>query len=256
MIARHFRSIVFLALFASWTVAGQTYTISTVPGSALPLNSIQFPGADGAATGPTSVAVDSGGNLFFPVGGIVVRLNIAAGTLVTVAGGGTSYPGDNGPAIGAELSPSGVGVDSAGNLFIVDRGDRIRKVSNGVITTVAGSGTSGFSGDGGVATSALLKGATAVSVDSAGNIYIADSANRRIREVTKGVITTIAGNGNPGSSGDNGPATSAAVTPHGIAVDSATTNLYIADQVNFSVRKITNGMITDPGRRRDILSKS
>jgi hypothetical protein len=174
MIAKRLPFVVFLTILAPVAALGQTYAINIVPGSALPLNSTQFPGADGAATGPISVAVDSGGNLFFAVGGIVVGLNVATGTLVTVAGGGTSYPGDNGPATSAELNPSGL------------------------------------------------------AVDSAGNIYIADSANRRVREVTNGVITTIAGNGNPGSSGDNGPATSAAVTPHGIAVDSAS-NLYIAD---------------------------
>jgi len=243
MIAKHFPSAALLALFASWAASGQTYTISTVPGSALPLNSLQFPGAEGVSTGPAGVAVDSGGNLFFPVGSIVVLLNIATGTLVTVAGGGTSYPGDNGPATSAGLNPSGVAVDSAGNLFIGDRGDRIRKVSNGVITTVAGNGTAGFSGDGGPATSAQLNcSLCGIAADSAGNLYVADLNNRRVREVTNGVITTVAGNGNPGLGGDNGPATSAQLDlPFGLAVDAAG-NLYIAEQ-GARVRKVSNGVI-------------
>ena len=101
-------------------------------------------------------------------------------------------------------------MDSAGNLYIADSGNnRIRKVSNGVITTVAGNGTAGFSGDNGPATSAQLNYPQGVAVDSAGNLYIADTGNNRIRKVSNGVITTVAGNGTAGFSGDNGPATSA-----------------------------------------------
>jgi sugar lactone lactonase YvrE len=108
---------------------------------------------------------------------------------------------------------------------------------------VAGNGTSGFSGDGGPATSAQLNDATAVVVDAADNLYIMDQNNRRIRKVAGGVISTVAGNGNPGTSGDNGPATSASFSPWGIAVDSSG-NLYIADFVSNVVRKVANGMIT------------
>ena len=121
-------------------------------------------------------------------------------------------------------------MDSAGNLYIADTGNnRIRKVSNGVITTVAGNGTAGFSGDNGPATSAQLYDPAGVAVDSAGNLYIADTGNNRIRKVSNGVITTVAGNGTAGFSGDGGPATSAQLNdPQGVAVDSAG-NLYIAD---------------------------
>ena len=121
-----------------------------------------------------------------------------------------------------------------------------------MITTVAGNGTCGFSGDNGPATSAQLYGSHGVAVDSAGNLYIADTANNRIRKVSNGVITTVAGNGTAGFSGDNGPATSAQLTdPEGVAVDSAG-NLYIADTGNNRIRKVSNGVITTvAGNGRD-----
>ena len=121
-------------------------------------------------------------------------------------------------------------MDSAGNLYIADTGnDRIRKVSNGVITTVAGNGTSGFSGDNGPATSAQLNHPHGVAVDSAGNLYIADTGNNRIRKVSNGVITTVAGNGTRRlqrrqRAGHQRPVSQ----PYGVAVDAAG-NLYIAD---------------------------
>ena len=157
---------------------------------------------------------------------------VSNGVITTVAGNGTAgFSGDNGPATSAQLNhPLGVAVDSAGNLYIADYwNNRIRKVSNGVITTVAGNGNAGFSGDNGPATSAQLNYPTGVAVDSAGNLYIADSHNNRIRKVSNGMITTVAGNGTSGFSGDNGPATSAQLyAPEGVAVDAAG-NLYIAD---------------------------
>jgi hypothetical protein len=133
-------------------------------------------------------------------------------TINTFAGNGTfGYSGDNGPATSAQLNqPWGVAVDAAGNVYIADTvNNRIRKVANGVISTVAGNGTLGYSGDDGPATSAQLSWPAGVAVDSAGNLYVADQNNNRIRKVSNGVITTVAGNGMPGSSGDNGPATSA-----------------------------------------------
>ena len=141
----------------------------------------------------------------------------------------------------------GVAVDSAGNLYIADTGNsRIRKVSvaNGTITTVAGNGTSGFTGDGSSATSAELNRPVGVAVDSAGNLYIADTGNNRIRKVSNGVITTIAGSGAQGYSGDGGPATIAALSvPTGVAVDSAG-NVYIADYGNDRVRVLTQSSCT------------
>jgi sugar lactone lactonase YvrE len=137
-------------------------------------------------------------------------------------------------------------VDSAGNIYIADTGNnRIRKViaGTGIITTVAGNGTGGYSGDNGTATSASLSQPFSVTVDSTGNIYIADSWNNCIRKMTveTGIITTIAGNGTRGYSGDNGAATSASLSfPSGVAVDS-TGNVYIADTNNSRLREVLIG---------------
>jgi uncharacterized protein (TIGR03437 family) len=168
--------------------------------------------------------------------------------ITTVAGTGTNgYSGDGGPASSAALGgPAGIALDSAGNLYIADAYNyRVRKVSaNGVITTVAGNGTAGYSGDNGPATSAQLRSIYGVAVDSAGNLYIADTDNNRIREVSKGTITTLAGTGTVGYSGDNGPATSARFSsPWSVAVDSAG-SLYIADLFNNALRKVSGGTIT------------
>jgi sugar lactone lactonase YvrE len=171
-------------------------------------------------------------------------------TITTIAGtGGYGGSGDGGPATSAQLwDPRGVAVDSDGNIYIADPGNyRIRKVdSSGNITTFAGNGTPGYSGDGESATSAQLNNPNGIAVDSLGNIYIADQYNYRIRKVdSDGKITTIAGNGTPGYSGDGGPATSAQLyNPSGVAVDSDG-NIYIADNNNYRVRKVdSSGKIT------------
>src|SRR5204862_317026 len=142
-------------------------------------------------------------------------------------------------------------LDAGGNLYIADLGnERIRKVAaaTGIITTVAGNGVFGFAGDGGAATSASLSGPVGVAVDAGGNLYIADNWNNRIRKVAAatGIITTMAGNGNPTFAGDGGAATSASVyVPTGVALD-ASGNLYIADYGNQRVRKVdaASGIIT------------
>jgi VCBS repeat-containing protein len=159
-----------------------------------------------------------------------------------VAGnGGFAFSGDGGPATSASLTPQGIAIDAAGNLFIVDQGNqRIRKVdAAGVITTVAGNGFNAFGGDGGPATSAALSNSTGIAVDTAGNLFFADTGNRRIRRVdAAGTITTVAGDGGSGFSGDGGPATSARLnSPVGVAVD-ATGTLFIADEGNYRIRKV------------------
>jgi hypothetical protein len=139
----------------------------------------------------------------------------------------------------------GVAADAAGNIYIADTNNNvIRVVSNGVISTFAGNGSSGYSGDSGPASAAQLNSPNGVAVDAAGNVYIADTGNNVIREVTKGVINTIAGNGALGSSGDYGPATSARLNlPQGMAVDAAG-NVYIADTGNNTIRKVSKGVIS------------
>jgi sugar lactone lactonase YvrE len=176
--------------------------------------------------------------------------NLTEGVITTMAGDGMEgYSGDGGPATKAELNlPSGVALDASGNLFIADNyNSRIRKVAtNGIITTVAGNGKYGYSGDGGPATKAELTGPSGVALDASGNLFIADTDNSVIRKVaTNGIITTVAGNGKYGYSGDGGPATKAELTgPFGVTLD-ASGNLFIADSGNFRIREVgTNGIIT------------
>ena len=223
-------------------------TITTVAGS----GGNVYSGDGGAATSaplnaPPGVAVDSAGNLYIADYNNRIRRVSTGGAITTVAGGASAF-GDGGSAIAAELfRPYGAAVDAAGNLYIAESGNsRIRMVSksNGDITTVAGNGTKGFGGDNGPATSAQLNNPYGVAVDSAGNLYIADSGNSRIRMVANGVITTVAGSGTQGFGGDNGSATSAQLNnPYGVAVDSFG-NLYIADSGNSRIRMVANGVIT------------
>jgi len=159
--------------------------------------------------------------------------------------GPAGYSGDGGAGTAAQINqPAQMALDASGNLYIADiSNNRIRKVtSGGTISTFAGTGTASFSGDGGAATSATLNGPRGVAVDAAGVVYIADSANNRIRKVTVGgVISTIAGTGTAGNSGDGGAATSAQLnTPRGVAVDTSG-NIYVADTGSNRIRRITSG---------------
>lgn len=206
---------------------------------------------------PTSVASDAAGNFYFADAyWRVIRKVNTNSVITTVAGGGTNGPGDGGPATGAQLgSAIEVIVDASGNLYITDADNSvIRKVGgNGIISTVAGTGTSGYSGDGGPATNAKISPSGKAAVDGAGNLYIPDAGNNRIRKVDiNGTITTLAGNGQSGHSGDGALAINAELESiSGVAVDTAG-NLYVAafggnfvvSSVN-RIRKIsTNGIIT------------
>ena len=198
-------------------------------------------------------ALDGAGNLYFAdlYNYQVRKVTAATGIITTVAGtGAAGYNGDNIAATSATVAPESVAIDGAGNIYIADSGNnRIRKVTaaTGLITTIAGTGTGGYNGDNIAATSAEVSNPYEIAVDGLGNVFISDTGNHRIREVSAatGIITTVAGTGTGGYSGDNGAATSAEIAnPRGIAVD-ATDNLYIADYGNQRIRKVSNtGIIT------------
>jgi len=192
---------------------------------------------------PGALAFDAAGNLYIAdTDNNVIREVNLQGAITTVAGTGEQgSDGDGGPATSALLdSPAGVAVDASGNIYIADtHNNRIREVSGGTITTIAGTGVAGFSGDGSAAASATLDLPTAIAIDSKGKIFVADTNNHRIREISGTAISTVAGDGEQTYSGDSGPATAAGLdSPNGVAVDSAF-NLYIGDTHNQRVRMVT-----------------
>ncbi|MCX6631897.1 MAG: SMP-30/gluconolactonase/LRE family protein, partial [Candidatus Solibacter sp.] len=199
--------------------------------------------------GPQGLAVDSAGSLYIADTQNHRVRKVTGGTISTVAGSGTAgFAGDGGAAGSAQLNaPFGVAVDAAGNLYIAEFGNnRVRKVAaNGNISTLAGNGISGFSGDGGQAGSAQLNGPQGVAVDSAGNVYIADTANNRVRKVAvNGVIMTVAGNGAAGVFGDGNAAVNAQVgNPVAVAADSVG-NVFIADGSGRVRKLFLSGIIT------------
>lgn len=200
---------------------------------------------------PFTVNSDTAGNIYIQdTGNYVIRKVNTQGIITTFAGTGTpGHAGDGGPAINARFNQNqGARFDKAGNLYVPQcLGASVRKIdTSGNISTVAGNFTEGFSGDGGPAINAQLQCPSGVTIDAAGNLYIADDFNNRIRKVdTAGIITTIAGGDVEGSAGDGGLATAAQLNlPNDVQLDAAG-NLYIADSANNRVRKIdTNGMIT------------
>ncbi|WP_169787093.1 RHS repeat-associated core domain-containing protein [Hyalangium minutum] len=225
-------------------------TITTVAGTGVP----GYSGDGGSATqaqfrSPQDIAVDAENNLFIvDTGNFSIRKVNSQGIITTVVGtGNRGYSGNGGPATQARLyGPQGIALGSDGSLFIADD-HRIRKVGpDGVITTAVGKCASGFSGDGGSATQARLNLPQKIALDSAGNLWIADTGNHRVRKVSPhGIITTVAGTSSPGYSGDGGPATQARLLePRGIAVDLSGT-LFIADAGNHRIRKVSpDGIIT------------
>ncbi|HEX3300087.1 MAG TPA: SMP-30/gluconolactonase/LRE family protein [Actinomycetota bacterium] len=220
-----------------------------------------FAGDGGPATTasyscPAGLAFDPNGNLYIDDhANNRVRAVDARGIVTTVAGSGPAgvnlgtYAGDGGPATRARLSePIGIAFDRHGDLFIADRDNAaVRTVGiDGIISTIAGTGVTGFSGDGDVATKAELSDPEYLVVDRRGNVYFTDQINERIRRIdTHGVITTIAGTGTAGDGGDGGPATSAQLNgPYGLAIDAAG-DLFVSDSMSARVRMIdTSGRIT------------
>jgi sugar lactone lactonase YvrE len=196
---------------------------------------------------PVGICLDKKGNIYFADEfNARIRKIDTAGIITTVAGNGSpGYTGDNIVATSAELnSADGIAVDDSGSLYIADQSNqRVRKVNykTGIITTIAGKDTAGYSGDGSAATLAKLSGPQGVAVDKMGNVYIADYWNNRVRMINyaTGIITTIAGTGTAGFFGDGGLATSAELSqPIGISID-ASGNLFVADQGNARIRNLT-----------------
>ena len=180
---------------------------------------------------------------------------MSGGLLTPFAGSGQlGLSGDGGPALAALINnPYGIAFDGLGNLYIADtKNARIRRVTaGGIMGPVAGNGGFKYAGDGGPATSASFNAPPGVAVDAAGNIYIADAVNNRIRKVSNGIVTTFAGNGVPNYTGDGGPATAASLNnPQAVAVDS-NGNVYIADSSNNAVRKVSGGTISTRHRQRN-----
>ncbi|MCX6627916.1 MAG: hypothetical protein NTW28_09840, partial [Candidatus Solibacter sp.] len=223
----------------------QTYTMKTFAGGALPENVAATSASLGSIYG---IAVDRTGNLLLSLGDydLVLQLDAATGTLLRVAGNGTrGFSGDNGPASGAQLSgPRGLAVDPSGAIYLADANNfRLRKVANGVIGTLAGSGDQGYEGDGDTAVRAAFDGLASVAIDRAGNVYVADFFNQVVRKITGGTVTTVAGTGSFGYNGDAILAINAELAgPSGIALDAAG-NLYIADGYNNRIRKVSGGII-------------
>jgi sugar lactone lactonase YvrE len=254
------------------TKAGYIYTVAGTQGtSGYAGDGLASTSSTVEVNTPSGIAIDGAGNILFSdTGNHVVReISSATGILTTIAGTGTrGFSGDGAAATSAQLhAPAGVAVDLSGNVFIADsNNNRIRVVcagsssvlgvacSAGNIVTVAGSSATSPLGDGSSAIAAALNGPYAIALDAAGNLYIADSANHRIRAVcagsgplpgvacpAAGVINTVAGNGTDAFGGDQGPAIDAELyAPSGVAVDPAG-NLYIADTQNFRIRKVTAG---------------
>jgi sugar lactone lactonase YvrE len=203
---------------------------------------------------PSAIVFDPAGNLYIAeTANHVIRKVDINGNITTIAGTGTQgFSTIAGPANAAQLdSPQGLALDTANNLYIADTHNHVickLNLTSGILTTIAGTGAPGFSGDNGPATSAQLDLPTALALDPQNNLYLADTRNHRIRRIdaVTGFITTIAGNGTQGFSGDNAPAIAAAIdSPTGLALD-ASSNLYLADTHNHRIRRVdaNTGLIT------------
>ena len=229
---------------------GPDLTVSTVAGSSR-LASDGGPATAASLLSPLGTAIDAAGNLYIAdSGNHAIRKVDPSGMITTIAGTGTpGFSGDGGPAAEAQLnSPNDVLAGADGNLYVFDTSNRrIRRIGvDGVITTVAGTGQYGDSGDGGPAIEAKFQNLAAGAMDGEGNLFVADSYTYRLRRINPaGVITTVAGTGTRGFSGDGGPASEAEISTIGDVFIDGSGNLYLCDFNNLAVRKIdSDGVIT------------
>ena len=232
-----------------------TGVITTVAGNGVKgFDGDDVPATNAALNGPKGLTIDTSGNLYIAdtSNSRIRKVAVSSGIITTIAGPGSpGNLGDGSAATNATLfAPVSVAIDSSGNLYIADSDSRVRKITaaTGIISTVAGTGVRGFGGENVLAVAAMLDVPTGVALDQAGNLYIADQNNQRIRKVVTvtGIITTVVGIGTTSFNGDNIAATSATLnSPLSVAVDSSG-NVYFADTGNHRVRKVTaaTGFIT------------
>jgi len=242
--------------YATATVSTSVCGVTTIAGT----GTNGYTGDGGAATAAEigllqGIVMDNSGNIYFSqTSSSVVRKINSSGTISTIAGNGTAgYTGDGGQATAAELTqPQGIAIDGSGNIYIADVVRNVIRMVNpsGIISTFAGTGSPGFSGDGGQATAAELDLPSDVAIDNIGNLVVNDAANRVIRRInistgTAGIINTIAGTaGTIGYSGDGGQATAANIDVLNLTVDNSG-NIYFTDPDHYVVRKInTSGIIS------------
>jgi gliding motility-associated-like protein len=206
----------------------------------------------------SGITIDNAGNMYIAdYGNHVIRKVNNAGIITTIAGNGSAgFSGDNGPATSAQLgSPYAVVFDNAGNMYIPDNGNqRIRKINPaGIITTVAGTGAPGYSGDGGPATAAEFLYPWSLSIDNSDNLYVTDAGNNVVRKInTAGIVTTFAGNGTPGYSGDGGSATAAQLNDICDAVIDNGGNVYISQRTpDYVIRKVNNCLTASISQQPD-----
>jgi sugar lactone lactonase YvrE len=227
-----------LLLLVSALISGITTTaqnINTLAGNSVKAcNGVGIPATSANLNAPSGIAIDASGNVYF--GDVMCHRirKINTSGIISTAIDSTH---------GADAQ--GIAIDASGNIYFIDNSQHVKMMNtSGVITTVAGSGTTGYNGDGISAITADME-PNGIAVDNASNIYIADRSGERIRKVTGGIVTTVAGTGSAGFSGDNNPAISAQINnPLGVAVDGAG-NLYIVDNGNVRIRKVdASGVIT------------